>query len=86
MFDETYQNGGISQEASPSNPKMATEQGLGGSRAPPLCQWHEIDTHQLQKLHTEGQVPQQNQTNFVARDRHSLSAEIAHRRAGPSAK
>ena len=34
MFDETYQNGGISQEASPSNPKMATEQSLGGSRAP----------------------------------------------------
>ena len=87
MFDETYQNGGISQEASPSNPKMATEQGLGGSRAlAPLCQWHEIDTHVLQKLHTEGQVPQQNQKNFVARDRHSRPAEIAHRRAGPSAQ
>ena len=34
MFDETYQNGGISQEASPSNPKMATEQEPPRLRAP----------------------------------------------------
>ena len=48
--------------------------------------WHEIDTHVLQRLHTEGEVPQQNQKYFVARNQHSLPAKIAHQRAGPSAK
>jgi len=48
--------------------------------------WHKIDTHPLWRSHTKVRVPQQNQTDFVARNQHSPPVEIARRSAGPSAK